>query len=318
MCQIQLTYQNIYCIAMDNYMKFEMIGRGSNGTKVYLVKNLIDNNLYAMKKIFHKEENDSNEVSIMEKLSNHPYIISYVDSFISKSNKLCIITEYFKNGDLASFISKHRSTNTPIYEQLILKWIYQLTTAISYIHSKNIIHNDIKPGNIFITDTFDIKIADFGISFNINDTPKTNIGTPLYLPPELCKGKPPEYKSDMWMIGCVAYELTTLSKPFMGGCIAEIMRNIVTTEPKEITSRSKRLNKIINGLLNKNPIERYSDKDVIKEITKTKGRRCCSIDVKRINNNVYSHKGIKVQNVVKHQSIKQIEFIYEDSYSNVQ
>ena len=61
MCHIQLTYQNIYCIAMDNYMKFEMIGRGSNGTKVYLVKNLIDNNLYAMKKIFHKEENDSND-----------------------------------------------------------------------------------------------------------------------------------------------------------------------------------------------------------------------------------------------------------------
>lgn len=304
---------------MDNYMKFEVIGSGSNGTKVYLVKNLIDNNLYAMKKIFHKEEVDSNEVSIMKRLSSHPYIISYVDSFISKSNKLCIITEYFKHGDLASFISKHRSTNTQIKEQLILKWIYQLTKAISYIHSKNIIHNDIKPANIFITDTFDIKVADYGISFDINGSPKTNIGTPLYLPPEVCKGRHPEYKSDMWMVGCVAYELATLTKPFQGGCITEIMRNIVTTEPKEITSRSKPLIKIINGLLNKNPIERYSEKDVLKEITRPKGRRCCSIDVKRINNSVYSHKGmIKVQNVIKHQSIKQIEFIYEESYSNVQ
>lgn len=294
-------------------MKFEMIGSGSNGTKVYLVKNLIDNNVYAMKKVFQKAESDSNEVSIMKRLSNNPFIITYIDSFYSKSNKLCIVTEYFKNGDLASFISKHKSTNTPIKEQLIIKWIYQLIKAISYIHSKNIIHNDIKPANIFITDSFDIKIADFGISFDVNVNTKTNIGTPLYLPPEICKGKQPEYKSDMWMIGCVAYELATLNKPFQGGSITEIMRNIVTETPKEITSYSNRLIKIINGLLNKNPIERYNEIDVLREITKTKGRRCCSIDVKRINHNIYYNKGMKVLNVIKHQSIKQMEFIYEES-----
>ena len=185
-------------------MKFEMIGKGSNGTKVYLVKNLLNNKEYAMKKVSNSIS--SSEVQILKSLPPHPHILQHIESFSYKSNKFCLVTEFFKNGDLSSYISHHHSLNIPINEKLILKWIYQLTQAISFLHLNGIIHNDIKPANIFLTDNYDVILGDFGIAIDVKkETPNltTPLGTPLYLPPERCEGKECNFNSDMWMLGSV-------------------------------------------------------------------------------------------------------------------
>ena len=258
---------------MDNYMKFEMIGKGSNGTKVYLVKNLLNNKEYAMKKVSNSIS--SSEVQILKSLRPHPHILQHIESFSYKSNKFCLVTEFFKNGDLSSYISHHHSLNIPINEKLILKWIYQLTQAISFLHLNGIIHNDIKPANIFLTDNYDVILGDFGIAIDVKkETPNltTPLGTPLYLPPERCEGKECNFNSDMWMLGCVIYELVTLTPPFSGNNFPEIMRNILFKDYPKINNKiySEKLLKIIDLLLNKISEERPSPNDLIEILFKKK------------------------------------------------
>ena len=85
------------------------------------------------------------------------------------------------------------------------------------MHAKNILHRDIKTQNIFITTNGVLKLGDFGISReleSIDAKAGTSCGTPLFMPPEVCLGKPYDNKADVWAVGVILYELITLKKPF--------------------------------------------------------------------------------------------------------
>jgi NIMA (never in mitosis gene a)-related kinase len=91
--------------------------------------------------------------------------------------------------------------------------------AVKHIHGKKVLHRDIKLQNVFLTADNQIKLGDFGISKFLEctgDFAKTALGTPYYLSPEICSGFKYNYKTDIWMLGCLLYELCTLHKPFEG------------------------------------------------------------------------------------------------------
>ncbi|CAG2068093.1 unnamed protein product, partial [Timema podura] len=93
----------------------------------------------------------------------------------------------------------------------------QLLLAIQHIHSKKILHRDIKTANILLTRNKDfVKLGDFGISKILASKSKaeTVVGTPCYLSPELCEGRPYNEKSDIWALGCVLYEMMALHRAF--------------------------------------------------------------------------------------------------------
>ena len=93
----------------------------------------------------------------------------------------------------------------------------QITLGVMAMHSKNILHRDIKTQNIFITQNDILKMGDFGISRQMETlTPMqmTACGTPYFMPPEVCMGKPYDSKADVWAIGVILYELITFRKPF--------------------------------------------------------------------------------------------------------
>ena len=104
-----------------------------------------------------------------------------------------------------------------------------LVLAVMVMHNKNILHRDIKAQNIFITEKSICKLGDFGISRRLNaKDPKamTACGTPYFMPPEVCLGKPYDSKADVWAIGVIIYELIMLKKPFRGEQIYNVLQAI--------------------------------------------------------------------------------------------
>ncbi|KAL7720088.1 non-specific serine/threonine protein kinase [Entamoeba marina] len=204
----------------------------------------------------------SNEVRIMKKVS-HPNVITFFDSFIN-TNSLVIIMEFGNGGDLGQFIK--RRLGDPIPEELVWNIFLQITFGLKYLHSIHVLHRDVKTQNIFMMEDGTAKIGDFGIGriFKTDDQrAKTMIGTPHYLSPEICIGKAYGYKSDMWSLGCVLYELCALQRAFPGSNVCEVVRKITSTIQPPIPHRyAPILLKFVDALLSKAPEERPSTFDI--------------------------------------------------------
>lgn len=125
--------------------------------------------------------------------------------------------ELAEGGSLADLISKRSIQGKPFVYEEIMMIMAQITLGVMSIHSKNILHRDIKTQNIFITKEGILKIGDFGISRQLSNTEEfatTQKGTPYFMPPEVCLGKPYDSKADVWAIGIILYELITFRKPY--------------------------------------------------------------------------------------------------------
>ena len=135
----------------DCYTEKQVIGSGSFGT-VHLVhrKNNPDQ-IYVAKKTNNLSEDAMQsarkEAELLKDL-RHPHIVSFVESFIDKG-VFIIIMEYCEEGDLAGHIDKLKKRKMNFPEDLILNWLFQLCVALKFIHSKKILHRDIKTQNIF-------------------------------------------------------------------------------------------------------------------------------------------------------------------------
>merc|ERR1711904_612340 len=103
-------------------------------------------------------------------------------------------------------------------EEQVVAWISQTLLALQYIHAKNIIHRDVKPGNLFLSKNGDLQLGDFGVAKILashGDPAMAPVGTPYYLSPEVCLGRQSvSCASDIWSLGCVLHELCTLHVPF--------------------------------------------------------------------------------------------------------
>ncbi|KAH7823825.1 putative Protein kinase RNA-like endoplasmic reticulum kinase-like B (PERK-like B) [Monocercomonoides exilis] len=254
---------------MDRYIRQKVVGRGSFGAAV-LVKHKGNGRLYIMKEInisqlSKKEKEESiNEIRILSKL-RHPNIVSYRESFVEKG-LLCILMDYCDSGDLYQRCQKQRGVL--MKEDDILLYFVQICLALKHVHDRKILHRDLKTQNIFLTAQNVVKLGDFGIARMLNSTgemAKTAIGTPYYLSPEICEDRPYDAKSDIWSLGCVLYELTTLKHAFdannMKGLVMKILRG---SYPPISPQYSADLRNLIASMLNKNPRQRPTINNILK------------------------------------------------------
>eukprot|EP00698_Gefionella_okellyi_P017900 TRINITY_DN5309_c0_g1_i1.p1 TRINITY_DN5309_c0_g1~~TRINITY_DN5309_c0_g1_i1.p1 ORF type:complete len:968 (-),score=200.79 TRINITY_DN5309_c0_g1_i1:40-2943(-) len=248
-------------VSLRQFDRIKVIGQGSFGSAV-LVKHKLLNQFFVIKEInvaemSEKERGDAaNEVSVLQ-LLKHPNIIAYHGSFTEKG-LLCIVMDYAEGGDLHEQIKQAKKKF--FSENTILDWFIQVAMALQHIHAKNVLHRDLKTQNIFLKKNGLVKLGDFGISRVLNsetEMARTVIGTPYYLSPELCEDQPYNKKSDIWALGCVLYEITTLRHAFDGqnlpALVLKILRGVYPPIPD---SYSQGLRELIDWMLQKRPEDR--------------------------------------------------------------
>lgn len=238
-----------------NFTILKLIGRGSYAS-VYKVKRNDDGNIYAMKIMdgdrLNKKEKLGliTEINILSK-NNNPYLLKFYEVFI-ENNFFHVIMEYAENKDLKSFIDYRKSKNSPLSYNSINKLFYQLCQGVKYLHDHNVIHRDLKPANIMVTKNFDLKIGDFGISKVFTDYNKfavTQIGSPLYMSPEVLGNCKYCYKTDIWALGCILYELFTFEPVFNARSLPELYRIIRIAKFDKRKIRNHSYLNLINKML---------------------------------------------------------------------
>lgn len=202
-----------YQINYDNFL-----GSGSYST-VYAGTHLNSNKKVAVKIIDICNGNGrllsciNEEINILKKVSKnpHPNIIKCYD-VIRKPTKIYIILEYCDSGDLASILKG------PIKEKYAQYYFSQLANGMRYLKDLNIIHRDIKPKNVLLTENKSIlKIADFGFakqmgeSYSLHDTV---CGSPLYMAPEIMNKLVYNDQTDLWSLGMILYEMLYGTHPY--------------------------------------------------------------------------------------------------------
>ena len=146
------------------YTKHEKLGKGGF-CSVYLVVHKLTYERCAMKEMEIEKvrpERLQTEINILQDCV-HENIVRYHQHFF-ENDKVYIVMELCPNGDLKAAIKYQKQCGEPFSEEQLLKWLHQMFKAIVYLHSKKIIHRDVKPGNILLSVTKDIKVADFNIS----------------------------------------------------------------------------------------------------------------------------------------------------------
>jgi serine/threonine protein kinase len=147
---------------------------------------------------------------------DHPNITKIYDILDEKEN-LYIVEEFCEFSDLFSYMSKNKKL--AMNESFIKKIVYQMCSALNYLHENNIIHKNLKPENILISqeNPIHIKLSDFAASGQYVKNKEYNdiIGLPIYYSPEYINGHCDE-KGDIWSLGIITYNLLYMRYPFDG------------------------------------------------------------------------------------------------------
>ncbi|KAL4429871.1 hypothetical protein ABPG74_022894 [Tetrahymena malaccensis] len=255
---------------LQNFEIIEKLGEGAY-SQVYKVKRTIDQQIYALKKVnlttlsLKEKENALNEVRIIASI-RHPNVVSFKESFLSDDGEfLYLVMEYADDGDVLEKIKKHIRTGTRLREDYIWSVFIQSVKGLQVLHNLNIYHRDIKNANLFLYKDGTTKIGDFNVSKQAKmGLLYTQTGTPYYASPEVWSDQPYTSSSDIWSLGCVLYELATLSPPFNGESMKELYGKIMSGVYKKISPKySTELSNMISNMLQIDPKKRYSCSQIL-------------------------------------------------------
>ncbi|KAA8643416.1 hypothetical protein EYZ11_007295 [Aspergillus tanneri] len=244
----------------DKYEILEKIGCGSFGI-IRKVKRKQDGFILCRKEINYikmsqkEREQLTAEFNILSSL-RHPNIVAYYHrEHLKASQDLYLYMEYCGGGDLSMVIKNLKKTNKYAEEEFVWRILSQLVTALYRCHygadpaevgsnilgpapkqsglkgkqaQMTILHRDLKPENIFLGSDNTVKLGDFGLSkvMHSHDFASTYVGTPFYMSPEICAAEKYTFRSDIWAVGCIMYELCQREPPFNARTHIQLIQKI--------------------------------------------------------------------------------------------
>jgi len=198
----------------------------------------------------------------------HPYIVRYRESF-HEDGWLCIAMDYCEGGDLSERVKRNRHADRHLAQDQVLRWFTQAVLALKYIHDKHILHRDLKSGNFFLSKSGNIKMGDFGIAKVLECTAacaQTQIGTPYYLSPEICHGKPYAWGSDIWSMGCILYEMCGNRVPFDAPDLKSLIKKITHGPTPDLPEQyTPELRQLLKDLLERDAQRRPTAAEILKK-----------------------------------------------------
>ena len=319
-------------MSLNNFEILQKIGNEEKSS-LLKVKRKKDGLIYILKTVvfqsLDEDEKQSalNEIKIVASLS-HPNINEFKEAFFDESTKtLNKIFEFPHNGNLSNKINYAIKNGMKMEECIIWNVLVQILNGVNYLHKKGIIHRNLKSKNILLNNQRLVKISDFEASCVVKNDNKMitgQIGTPFYTAPEIWEDEPYNYKCDIWSIGCIIYEMASLTLPFEGDTIASLYENIMSKEIKPIPDfYSEDLKKIIIDMIKFDPSKRPST-DLLLNYPRIKEE---SSKLKDIYEKYEINKNSRnIQNKDNPQMVKELpsesnpnhNLVYQKSYTNMQ
>lgn len=253
----------------DDYRLQWIIGHGGMST-VWLADDTVHDREVALK-ILRPEFSDNrefltrfrNEAETAELIDSDNVVRTYDYREIPDpaGHTFCFIAmEYVRGESLADLLAREKSLD----EALVLDVLEQAAHGLSIIHRMDLVHRDIKPGNLMITQNGQVKITDFGIAKAAAAVPLTRtgmvVGTAQYVSPEQAQGKEVTSASDVYSLGVVGYEMLAGQRPFVGdSSVSVALAHISQSPPPLSTSVSAEARELIGIALRKDPTQRFAD-----------------------------------------------------------
>ncbi|VDD92011.1 unnamed protein product [Enterobius vermicularis] len=207
----------------------------------------------------HQKEKMTQEIEIHRSLS-HPHVVR-LDGFFEDSDNVYVLLELCSRRSLMELHKRRKAVTEPEARY----FTNQVVSACDYLHSRKIIHRDLKLGNLFLNDDMQVKVGDFGLATTVDydgERKKTLCGTPNYIAPEMLDKKGHSYEVDIWALGCILYTLLVGKPPFETMSLKETYQKIKSNDyviPKTVSGDAEHL---IRCLLAAVPSRRPKIKEV--------------------------------------------------------